>query len=64
MPENSSDDMRHLIQALLVAYAQPKLNLTIDHTTDTQLKSNIDHPNWYRHLTHPRLCSSPKINLN
>jgi hypothetical protein len=52
VPENGSDDMRHLIQALLIAYAEPKLNITIQNHNDDSNRY------WYQHLTHPRLCAS------
>ncbi|UJR06545.1 hypothetical protein I4U23_010828 [Adineta vaga] len=54
LPETASDEMRHLIHALLVTYAEPKLNLTTI-TTDSD-NNNSQNP-WCQHLTHPRLLS-------
>ncbi|CAF3554163.1 unnamed protein product [Adineta steineri] len=53
LPDNSSDEMRHLIQALLVTHAEPKLNKTINDSILTIANSNNN--NWYQHLIHPRL---------
>ncbi|CAF2129272.1 unnamed protein product [Rotaria magnacalcarata] len=50
VPETSSEAVRHLIQALLVVYAKPKLVVTTTTTDDT---SNDDI--WCRSLIHPRL---------
>ncbi|CAF1336728.1 unnamed protein product [Adineta steineri] len=56
LPESASDEMRHLIQALLVTHAEPKLNRTINDSILTFANSNNN--NWYQHLIHPRLRSS------
>ena len=58
VPEHSSDEMRHLIQALLIVHAEPKLNITIDKNNDCTLKSNACHNIWCQNLIHPRLRSS------
>jgi hypothetical protein len=59
VPDNTSTEMRHIVQSLLIAYAEPKLNITIQHNdTDLQWKSNFDHTYWCQHLIHPRLLSS------
>ncbi|CAF4585495.1 unnamed protein product, partial [Rotaria magnacalcarata] len=50
VPETSSEAVRHLIQALLVVYAKPKLVVTTTTTDDTS-NDNI----WCRSLIHPRL---------
>ncbi|CAF1382322.1 unnamed protein product [Adineta steineri] len=56
LPDNSSDEMRHLIQALLVSHAEPKLNRTINDSILTSANSNNNNNNnWYQHLIHPRL---------
>ncbi|CAF1566031.1 unnamed protein product [Adineta steineri] len=52
LPDNSSYEMRHLIQALLVTHAEPKLNKTINDSILTSTNSNNT---WYQHLIHPRL---------
>jgi len=57
VPENASDEMRHIIQSLLIAHVEPKLNITIQHN-DLERKSNIGHTYWCEHLIHPRLSSS------
>ncbi|CAF1575650.1 unnamed protein product [Adineta steineri] len=54
LPDNSSDEMRHLIQALLVTHAEPKLNRTINDSILTSANSNNNN-NWYQHFIHPRL---------
>ncbi|CAF1568975.1 unnamed protein product, partial [Adineta steineri] len=54
LSESASDEMRHLIQALLVTHAEPKLNRTINDSLLTSANSNNNN-NWYQHLIHPRL---------
>ena len=51
--------MRHLVEALLVAHAEPKLNVMMSHNSDLSAKST-DGPDasWCQHLVHPRLHSS------
>lgn len=54
VPENTSDAVRHIVQSLLVIYAEPKLMVT---TTDNEIQSDI-HPNahvWCENLIHPHL---------
>ena len=51
-PSQCSADMRHFIQALLVACAEPRLN-----TTEPAMAMQVRQP-WYEHLVHPRRCSS------
>ncbi|CAF3978273.1 unnamed protein product [Adineta steineri] len=58
LPESASDEMGHLIQALLVTYAQPKLNRTVHDTNDPILSSTNINDAWCQHLIHPRLCLS------
>jgi len=50
--------MRHLIQALLIAHAEPKLNIIMNHTNDLILKSDDCNSCWYQNLIHPRLRSA------
>jgi hypothetical protein len=57
VPTDSSDDMRHLIHALLVAYADPKLNVT-EQACGATIKSRSIDGYWCQHLTHPRLRST------
>jgi len=51
--ENASDEMRHIIQSLLIARAEPKLNITIQNN-DLERQSNISHTYWCENLIHPR----------
>ncbi|CAF4131164.1 unnamed protein product [Adineta steineri] len=58
LPESASDEMGHLIQALLVTYAEPTLNRTVHDTNDRISTSTNINDAWCQHLIHPRLCSS------
>ncbi len=58
VPENGSDELRHLIQALLIAYAEPKLNVINHPTVKSRLASYPNDPCWCQQLVHPRLYSS------
>lgn len=53
MPKNYPDDIRRLLQALLIVHAEPKLNITINHTGPT-LQSEVSNECWCQHLVHPR----------
>lgn len=57
VPTDSSDDMRHLIHALLVAYTDTKLNVT-EQPCGATIKSRSMDRYWCQHLTHPRLRST------
>ncbi|CAF4331922.1 unnamed protein product [Adineta steineri] len=58
LPESASDEMGHLIQALLVTYAEPKLNRTVHDINDPILTLTNTNNDWCQHLIHPRLCLS------
>ena len=61
--EHCSDEMRHLVQALLIAHAEPKLNIIMNPNHDFILKSdNCSSNHWRQHLIHPRL-RSPTVQL-
>ena len=56
-PSQCSADMRHFIQALLVAYAEPRLNTTEPATAIRATASGASLA-WYQHLVHPRRRAS------
>ena len=56
VPENFSDEMRHITQALLVVHAEPQLNRTIyDKDNESIFSSIYWKKSWCEHLVHPRL---------
>ena len=54
-PAQCSEGMRHFIQALLVAYAEPQLNAT-EPATEMPVNSDDESPPWYHDFVHPRRC--------
>ncbi len=59
VPAHFSDQMRHLIQALLITYAQPALNRTMnDQDDNATFNSRHSDPYWCQHFIHPRFCPS------
>lgn len=61
LPENSTDDLCHLLHALVVAHVQPKLNVTTDDPEAMPVAGQSS-TCWYEPLVHPRHCKIPRIN--
>ncbi|CAF1261279.1 unnamed protein product [Rotaria sp. Silwood1] len=58
LPENASNAVRHVVQALLIVYAEPKLNITTGVDDTVSISSDADDEIWCKDLIHPRLVQN------